>query len=160
MPGIPPSHPDPLGDLSRRGLRDPPLRWLPSSASSHLRSAFTSVRSGLLRAVLDEKGLPPAGHPGHPVRRAAVPLGKFKVAQIEQVGKQLGYLSCALFTNRPCLSCVKHVKLRHTSVIQIQPPLVHGGLPQRGRGRHPTPGPVRRASAAGRLRRTPRVASL
>ena len=46
----------------------------------------------MLRAVLAEKGLPPAWHPGHPVRRAAVPLGKFKVAQIEQVGKQLGYL--------------------------------------------------------------------
>ena len=116
MPGLPPSHPDPLGDLSRRGPRDLPLHWLPSSTSSHLRSACTSVRSGLLQAVLDEKGLPPASHSGHPVCRAAVPLGEFKVAQMWKVGKHANYTACALFTSRWCLSCVTHVYNRYNSL--------------------------------------------
>ena len=81
FPETPPSEPDPLGDLSLQGRRE---LWVPLDCSSSTSDRLRCPRARKVRVTLSHPtpgSLLPASRPGRPVRRASVPLGKFRIAQ-------------------------------------------------------------------------------
>jgi hypothetical protein len=176
-PEAPPSEPDPLGDLSLQGRGEPCLNWV---APARLQ-IIPGPRDRKVRVTLSHSTPEPPARlrSGHPVRRASVPLGKFRIAPIEAAHKRPPRRCCE---RNPAWSVDglwrtpgelekpgKHQGAR--LILRCLPPRAGEEISQRwrpwargvprprGHGRRRAPERVRPASASGRPRRTPRAAS-